>query len=81
MIPNSGFSTPRELGHILATSEVSQKAVVKHLFRYAFGRQETPGDEPVIDAILGDFRNSNYRFRELIISLVTSRLFLQEEEG
>ena len=80
-IANSEFSTPRELGRVLAASEASQRAVVKQLFRYAFGRQETPDDEPVIDAMLGDFRNSNYRFRELIISLVTSRLFLQKEEG
>ncbi len=80
-IANSEFSTPRELGRVLAASEASQRAVVKQLFRYALGRQETPRDEPVIDAMLGDFRNSNYRFRELIISLVTSRLFLQEEKG
>ena len=75
------FSTPRELGRILAASEASQRAIVKQLFRYAFGRHETAGDESVIDAALGDFRNANYRFRELIISLVTSRLFLQKEEG
>ena len=80
-IANSEFSTPKELGRVLAASEASQRAVVKQLFRYAFGRQETPGDESVIDAALGDFRNTNYRFRELIVSLVTSRLFLQKEKG
>lgn len=77
-IANSEFSTPRELGRVLAASETSQRAIVKQLFRYAFGRQETSGDKPMIDAALGDFRNANYRFRELIISMVTSKLFLQK---
>ena len=79
-IANSDFSTPKELGRVLAESEASQRAIVKQLFRYAFGRQETLGDRPVIDAALSDFRNANYRFRELIVSLVTSELFLQKGE-
>lgn len=80
-IADSDFSTPKELGRVLATSETSQRAIVKQLFRYAFGRQETSADKPVIDAALGDFRHSDFRFRELIISLVTSQLFLQKGKG
>jgi hypothetical protein len=51
---------------------------VKQLFRYAFGREETPSDQPVIERLLERFRESGYRFRELIVALVTSDLFLQQ---
>jgi hypothetical protein len=80
-IEDATFSTPRELGHLLAESRTCQKAIVKQLFRYAFGREETPGDQPVIDAALERFRDSGFRFRELIVALVTSELFLQKGSG
>jgi hypothetical protein len=75
---DSAFSTPRELGRLLAGSKTCQKAIVKQLFRYAFGRQETVNDQPVIDALLAKFRDSGFRFRELIVALATSDLFLQK---
>jgi hypothetical protein len=78
---DSEFSTPRELGRLLAGSKTCQKAIVKQLFRYAFGRQETVNDQPVIDALLAKFRDSGFRFRELIVALVTSDLFLQKGSG
>lgn len=77
-IDDSEFTTPKQLGRVLSSSKVSQRAVVKQLFRYAFGRHETIDDEPTIERMLADFRNSNFRFQELILSLVTSELFLQE---
>ncbi len=80
-IEDSAFSTPRELGRLLAESQTCQKAIVKQLFRYAFGRQETVNDQPVIDALLAKFRDSGFRFRELIVALVTSELFLQKGSG
>ncbi|MDR3618329.1 MAG: DUF1592 domain-containing protein [Paludisphaera borealis] len=80
-IEDSTFSTPRELGRLLAASPTCQKAIVKQLFRYAFGRQETVNDQPVIDALVAKFRDSGFRFRELIVALVTSELFLQKGSG
>jgi hypothetical protein len=77
----SAFSTPRELGRLLAESRAAQKAIVKQLFRYAFGRQETANDRPVLDALLVKFRDSGFRFRELIVALITSDLFLQKGSG
>jgi hypothetical protein len=79
-IANSEFTSPKELGEVLARSEASQRAVVKQLFRYAFGREETADDEPYIEQMLEEFRASGFRFRELIIALVTSHLFMQEAE-
>ena len=75
-IANSEFSTPKELGRILAQDESCHRCIVKQLFRYAFGREETPADQPAIDRMLEAFRKSGFRFQELIISLVTSRPFL-----
>ncbi|MGE0756180.1 MAG: DUF1592 domain-containing protein, partial [Pirellulaceae bacterium] len=74
----SEFSTPRELGRILAGSETCQRCIVKQWFRYAFGREETPDDHPVLDGMLQQFRDSGFRFRELMMALVSSDLFLQE---
>jgi hypothetical protein len=78
---NSEFTTPKELGRLLAGSNACQRSIAKQLFRYAFGRAETPADQPVIDGLLAKFRDSGYRFRELIIALVTSDLFLQKGSG
>jgi hypothetical protein len=36
------------------------------------------GDQAVIDAAFEKFRESGFRFRELVIALVTSDLFLQK---
>jgi Protein of unknown function (DUF1592)/Protein of unknown function (DUF1588)/Protein of unknown function (DUF1585)/Protein of unknown function (DUF1587)/Protein of unknown function (DUF1595) len=80
-IEDSAFSTPKELGRLLAESESCKRCIVKQLFRYAFGREESANDQPVIDSMLEKFRDSGYRFRELIIALVTSDLFLQRGSG
>ena len=76
---NSDFTTPKELGRLLAESNACQRCIVKQLFRYAFGREETTADQPAIEALVAKFRDSGYRFRELIIALVTSDLFLQQD--
>jgi hypothetical protein len=78
---DSAFSTPKELGRILSGSKTAQRAVAKQLFRYAFGREETERDQPVIDAMFERFRDSGFRFRELVIALVTSDLFVQKGPG
>jgi len=75
-VPNSEFSSPLELGRVLASEPGCQKCVVKQLFRYAFGRPETPADQPEIDAALEVFRNSQYQFQKLIIAIATSKQFL-----
>jgi mono/diheme cytochrome c family protein len=75
-IPNSDFKSPRELGAILAESPVCQKCVVKQLFRYAIGRPETAEDDEAINASLKDFRDSQFRFQNLIISVIKSQAFL-----
>ena len=76
-VPGSEFAAPGEAGRILAKDPGCQKCVVKQLFRYAMGRPETEADQPAIEAALAEFRGSQFRFRNLIISIVTSRPFLE----
>ncbi len=74
-IPNSQFSSPRTLGNVLASSVQCQECVVKQLFRYEAGRKESAADRPAIRQSFEDFRNSQFRFQELIVSLVKSSIF------
>jgi len=74
-IPSSSFSSPRELGAILAAQSACHRCVAKQLFRYAVGRAEGPEDASVIDRAVERFRASQFRFQELIMALATSETF------
>jgi hypothetical protein len=68
-IKDSAFSSPRELGKILAGSSQCQECVVKQLFRYAAGRHETAPDRVVIRKAYEDFKKSGFLFQDLLVSL------------
>ena len=72
-IPNSGFRSPKELGRVLSESPECQHCVVKQVFRFAFGRPETAADRPVIDAAFDKFRNSQFRFKELMVAMAMAQ--------
>ena len=74
-IADSEFSTPKGLGEVLANEPSCQKCIVRQIFRYAMGREETPDDRATIEKLYAEFRDSEFRFRELIIFLVTSDVF------
>ncbi|HEX9005489.1 MAG TPA: DUF1585 domain-containing protein, partial [Blastocatellia bacterium] len=74
-IPDSKFSSPRELGAVLARSPQCQECLVKQYFRYTVGRMETPADRSLIRQVFDDFKKSQFHFKELMISLVRSREF------
>ncbi|MDQ6700133.1 MAG: DUF1585 domain-containing protein, partial [Acidobacteriota bacterium] len=78
-IPDSQFSSPAELGAVLAKSAQCQECVVKQYFRYTAGRLETPADRPLIAKVFEDFRRSQFHFRDLIVSLTVQREFPNEE--
>jgi hypothetical protein len=78
-IPDSQFSSPAELGAVMAKSAQCQECIVKQYFRYTLGRMEMPADRPVIRKLLEDFRNSQFRFKELIVSLARLREFPNTE--
>ncbi|HEY1337181.1 MAG TPA: DUF1592 domain-containing protein [Bryobacteraceae bacterium] len=78
-IPNSEFSSPSQLGGILARSPQCQECMVKQYFRYISGRLETPGDRPLIGKMVEDFRASQFHFKDLILSFMRSREFPNPE--
>jgi hypothetical protein len=74
-IQDSEFSSPRELGELLAKTPQCQECVVKQVFRYMSGRQDAPADRPVLNQALEAFRKSDYRFKELMVALAKLREF------
>ncbi|MBI2685707.1 MAG: DUF1592 domain-containing protein [Acidobacteria bacterium] len=79
-IPNSDFSSPAEAGRILAATPACQRCIVKQFFRYALGRAETEADRPHVDEAYARFAKSGFRFRELVLAIVSSRPFLEESQ-
>ena len=74
-IQDSEFTSPRELGEILAKTPQCQECMVKQVFRYMAGRLDTPADRPVLNQALEAFRKSDFHFKELMVALVKSREF------
>ncbi len=74
-IPGANFSSPKELSRILADKPECRKCVVKQLFRYTFGRPETPADAYLIEEAYHRFEASGFRFRELMLALTLSEQF------
>jgi len=72
-IADSQFTNSRQLGELLAASELCQECIVKQMFRYMAGRHESRADEPAIHRTFADFRDSGFRFKELLVSLIKSR--------
>jgi hypothetical protein len=70
------FSSPAQLGGVLAKSAQCQECMVKQYFRYMAGRMETPADRPVILKALEAFRKSDFKFQEMMVALTLLR-----EEG
>jgi uncharacterized protein DUF1592/uncharacterized protein DUF1588/uncharacterized protein DUF1587/uncharacterized protein DUF1595/uncharacterized protein DUF1585 len=71
-LKNARFTSPRQLGEILAREPGCQKCVVKMLFRWANGRPEEPDDQPLIETALERFRQSGFKFRELVVATAVS---------
>jgi hypothetical protein len=69
-IRDSEFATPGELGAVLARTPQCQECIVKQYLRYARGRHERAADHALISKIAEDFRQSQFRFRELIIGVI-----------
>jgi Protein of unknown function (DUF1592)/Protein of unknown function (DUF1588)/Protein of unknown function (DUF1587)/Protein of unknown function (DUF1595)/Protein of unknown function (DUF1585) len=68
-LDDSRFTSPRQLGELFARTPQCQECVVKQVFRYMAGRPDTPADKPLLNEALGSFRNSGFRFKELLVSL------------
>jgi hypothetical protein len=73
-IANSEFKNPRGLGELLAQTPQCHECVVKQLFRYMAGREDTPADRVIISRALNRFRDSGFRFKELIVTLLAEHV-------
>jgi len=80
-LPDSEFASPSRLGAVLAKSVQCQECLVKQYFRYTLGRMETPADRPLIRNLLDVFRNSGFRFKELIVALMRARVSADSGEA
>jgi hypothetical protein len=78
-IADSAFSSPRELGAILSKTAQCQECIVKQYFRYTAGRTESPADRLMIHKVYEQFRDSGFRFQEMIVALLTAREFPANE--
>jgi len=72
-LQDARFRNPREIGELLARNTECQECIVKQIFRYMAGRLETPADRPVLNQAFEDFKNSQFRFQELLVSLAKGR--------
>jgi hypothetical protein len=72
-LDNSQFTTPRELGEMLARTPQCQECIVKQVFRYMAGRLDTPADRPLLRQAVDTFRKSEFRFKELMVYLAKSQ--------
>jgi hypothetical protein len=72
-LPDSQFSSPRELGEILARTPQCLECVVRQYFRFVHGRPDTEADRPAISRGLTAFRDSGYRFREMMKEVLRVR--------
>ncbi|MBZ5593101.1 MAG: DUF1592 domain-containing protein [Acidobacteriia bacterium] len=72
-LKDARFTNPREIGELLAHTAECQECMVKQVFRYMAGRLETPADRPALHRAFEDFRNSHFRFKEMLVSLVMGR--------
>ena len=62
-IPDSQFSSPAELGAVLAKSAQCQECMVKQYFRYTAGRMDTAADRPLILKVTETSGNRSSDFR------------------
>lgn len=65
----------RDLAELLASDEQVAECLVKQLYRHANGRLDAPGEEAALARLESAFADSGYRFRDLLLALVTSEGF------
>lgn len=68
-----------ELAKKMAGSHQVAACAVKQLFRFAFGRYETPDDQPTIDALASGFETGQRRILDLAVSMTGVPAFLERQ--
>ncbi|MEQ8790829.1 MAG: DUF1592 domain-containing protein [Pirellulaceae bacterium] len=72
------FSGPGQLRELLlARKDFFVRTVTTRLLQHALGRRIEPTDRPALDAILTQTRPTDYRTRDLLTAIATSKIFRQ----
>ena len=65
-----------EMMRRLAESDRVRQVIIRHVFRYFLGRNETPGDAVTLQEADRAYRESGGSFKALLVSLLSSESFL-----
>jgi hypothetical protein len=74
------FTTPAELGELLAQHAGVPNCLSRVVFRYAWGRLEGRADEALITELTTSFQSSSYQMRQLLTAAATSSGFVNVGE-
>ena len=67
---------PLDMLRRLVTSDRVRQVVIRHVFRFFMGRNETPGDAPSLQAADRAYVESGGSLRAVVVSLLSSESFL-----
>lgn len=73
--PYGDFSGPAELGRLLVDEGEVEDCVVRQMFDFAVGRRAHDAEEEAIESLLGDFQDSGYSLRQLLLDYVAADAF------
>jgi hypothetical protein len=73
---NKNFANAAELNSILIKSEEVKTCLTRQWVRFALGRELESADQAAFDKLYQDFTTSDYDLRELLVSVATSKPFL-----
>jgi hypothetical protein len=69
------FGDPSELERLLRNSPKVGVCVARNLLRFALGHLESAGEEPLVDELAAALERDGYRFRSLVLNVISSRGF------
>jgi hypothetical protein len=75
------FNGAIELGQKLAKSTTVRDCLATQLFRYGYGREETPRDTCALDALKASARTTGGNFKDLLLALTQTDTFLLRSKG
>ena len=65
----------RALGQVAGSSVAVAQCLVRKYYSYAVGHEERVEDRSVLNTLAASFQASGYKFRELILDVVTNDAF------
>ena len=83
VIDGNAFSGPAGLSDLLLEEGLLDSCIVYQVYEFAMGHGVAVDDERYVEDLVTSFADSEYRFDELILNLVSDEAFLyrREEEG